>query len=409
MTTLTRPPGDAVAELICNRRFRGSEPYGEAERLVLAEADAALAFEQIRLWPDYRPTVEVELAGLARRLGISGLRVKPEGQRFAVGSFKVLGPPYAAMRLVAAELRHRHGLTEVDPARLIAGDYRRQARDIVLMAATSGNHGRALAWAAQKFGCRARIYMRDGVSVGREQAIRGFGAEVVRVPGSFDDALARCQADAEREGGFVIADLPLARYPDVPRHTLHGYSVLASELIAAWAQDGKVPSHVFVSAGVGTLAAATVGRLWQALGAAGPRVVVVEPLAAAGILRSAEAGRLADADGDLLTLMDGLAVRAVSPFAWTILERGAYAFLGISDEPAVEAMRLAADNEPPVVIGESGIAALAGLLVASRGAELRDRLGIDRSSLVSVIACEGATDPVLYHTLTGRAPAGKPR
>src|SRR5204863_5831781 len=135
------------------------------------------------------------------------------------------------------------------------------------------------------FGCRARIYMRDGVSAGRAQAIEGFGATVVRVPGTYDDALERCMEDAGREGGFVVSDLPMPAYPDVPRHTLHGYSVLASELADSWGRDRDrdLPSHLFVSAGIGSLAAAVVGRLWQRFGDKGPRVIVVEPLAAAGV------------------------------------------------------------------------------------------------------------------------------
>ncbi|MBI1779642.1 MAG: diaminopropionate ammonia-lyase [Proteobacteria bacterium] len=397
-------PASPTTELLLNPRFRAGRPYGAAERRVMSEDEAESAAADIRRWPHYRPTPEIEVPDLAAAFAIARLTVKHEGQRFAVGSFKVLGPPYAALQLVTSELQRRTGQAHIDSAEIIAGRHAAEAGHITLMAATSGNHGRAIAWAASRFGCNAAIYMRDGVSPGRAQAIAALGATVVRVPGTFDDALERCMADAERTGGFVVSDLPLPLYPDVPRHTLHGYSMLASELAQGWERDGRIPTHLFVAAGIGSLAAAVVGRLRQLLGRRGPRVIVVEPLAAAGILRSAEAGRLSPADGDLATVMDGLATRTVSPFSWTILDRGAFAFLAIPDEPALTALRHAARLDPPLVIGETGIAGLAGLLAICRDRSLRDRLGLDGEASVAVIASEGATDRALYEQLTGRKP-----
>ncbi|MBM3572371.1 MAG: pyridoxal-phosphate dependent enzyme, partial [Alphaproteobacteria bacterium] len=232
------------------------DALGATARRVMSDADAAAAADEIRSWPDYAPTPLVALPALARQTGIAALLVKHEGHRFAVGSFKALGPSYAALRAIGAAIGRRTG-TPPAPADLMTGRYGEWARGLTLTAATSGNHGRAVAWSAQRIGAACRIYMHSEVSPGRAAAIAAFGAEIIRVPGTFDDALARCRLDATQDGALVIADLPDERAPDVPRHTIHGYGMLGLELI----EQAPDATHVFVGAGIGSLAAATVARL----------------------------------------------------------------------------------------------------------------------------------------------------
>lgn len=359
------------ARLIVNPRFANGG-YGARQRAVLSEEDFNAAEQTILSWPEYAATPLIDRPDIAKAFGVGSVQIKYEGARFAVQSFKALGPAYAAQRLV-----------EKAPP------------PVILAAATSGNHGRAVAWAARRMGVPCRIYMNEGVSPGRARVIESFGATVIRVPGTYDDALARCHADAETGGTYVISDIAQAAYPDVPGHTMHGYAMLGQELADA-ADDA---THVFVGAGIGALAGAITGRLWQRLGADRPKVVVVEPLNADAVYQSAARGKLSDTDGSLATVMDGLSVGTASHLAWEILDEGAYGFLGIPDPPAVRAMKLAHSGADSLVIGETGIAGLAGAMVASEDAAIRRGLGIDERSKLVAVACEGATDLEVFHRL----------
>lgn len=377
------------------------QPYGSQQQAVMARDDLRQAVEAVRAWPSYRPTPLVTLPALARRLGLGTLEIKDEGRRFAVGSFKALGPPYAVARLLAQEIaRQTH---EPLPAMsdLLAGCYRSVAASIGLCAATSGNHGRALAWAARLFGCRCVIYMPQATSPYRERAIRDLGADVVRVPGNYDESLRRAVADAQREGWIVIGEVPPAAWPDVPRQVLHGYAVLGAELAESWAAS-RPPTHVFVSAGSGKLAAAVTAALWLEYGERRPSVVVVQPHTADCVYQSGLARQRAPAAGNLVTLMDGLSVGQVSPLAWPLLASGAAAFMTIPDSTAVQALRALArpsGGDPPVELGETGVAAIAGVLATAANDEARQALQLDADSRVVAIGCEGVTDPDIYRNL----------
>lgn len=362
-----------TARLLINPRF-ATDAYGTREQAVLSDADFAQAKYTLRSWPEYAVTPLIDRPDLARQAVVSRLAIKYEGARFAVGSFKALGPAYAATRLL-----------------------QRTGPGVTLAAATSGNHGRAVAWAARDQGAACRIYMSEGVTEGRARAIESFGATIVRVPGTFDDALARCHEDAERNGYYVVSDLAQAACPEVPGHTVHGYAMLGEEL----ADQAPEATHVFVGAGSGALAGAVAARLWQRLGSERPRVVVVEPLSGDCVYRSAAAGRHSSTDGDLRTVMDGLAVGTPSTLGWTLLDRGAFAFLAIPDDQAIAAMRAAYRGQPSLCIGETGIAGLAGAMVACNDARMRQALGIDAASRLVAVACEGPTDLALFRRLIG--------
>jgi diaminopropionate ammonia-lyase len=379
--------------------------YGVRPRAVLTSAELDAARSEISTWPGYRATPLVPLPGLARKLGLGSVRAKYEAGRFGMGSFKPLGPPYAMLRVAERRLRDA-GAGIVPGSEILAGRHAAELSGLHFVGASSGNHGRAMAWMAQKMGCRCTIFMRAGVSEGRALAMQRFGAKVPRVPGTFDDAFAAAEQFAIREGAILIADSPREDFPDVPRHTIHGYAVLGDEIAK---QASPRPTHVFVGAGIGALAAATAAALWLAFGAARPIFVVVEPLAAAGYLASAARGRPAHAEGNLETVMDGLSVGPTSPLAWAILRDGADAFLAIPDAPALEIMRGLARGgwgDAPLGVGESGIAALAGLAVAARMPEFARRLGLGARSNAVAVACEGPTDEAVFRELTGCESAG---
>ena len=380
--------------------------YGPTQQALLNRDAFADVEAEVTRWPGYQPTPLIALNRLAAASGVEGLWCKHEGYRFEVGSFKPTGPVYAMLSVLKGEIKKATGMETVTTQDLINRQYESVTRELVVSAATSGNHGRALAWGARMFGCRCVIYMNDGVSAGREEAIAGYGAEVVRVPGSYDRAVQRSYADAERFGYFAISDEKSAEYPHISREIMQGYAMVADEIVRQFS-DSQPPTHVFVPGGGGRLAAATCGHLWERYKSNHPRIVVVEPTASACLYQSAIENSAATVSGDGQSVMDGLVVESASPQAWDILKAGAFAFLTIPDEAAVDAMRQAAagvGGDPPIAIGETGIAAWAGFLATTRDENLRQQLGVDCNSRFVIIATEGTTDPAVYRTLVGTTP-----
>ncbi|WP_374373595.1 diaminopropionate ammonia-lyase [Dongia sp.] len=368
---------------------------------VVDEEGFARAVAEITRWPDYRPTPLVPLPGLAKTLGIGRLYYKDESGRFGLGAFKALGGAYAVLRHLQNVLGD-----EVTAADLVAGKYRARTSGITVTAATDGNHGKAVAWGARLFGCRAVIYLHQDVSEGRAQAIAAYGAEIRRIADNYDASVRACATDAAENGWQVISDTSWDGYQDVPRHVMHGYGVMLKEMLDQIPR-GEELTHVFIQAGVGGLPAAVAGYLWLELDALRPKIVVVEPEKAACHYASAEAGHPVTVTGKLDTLMAGLACGEVSPLAWRLLDAAGFAFLKIPDDAAIFAMKTLAagqSDDPPIVGGEAGVGGLAGLIAAAGDAEIKDSLLLTGQSRVLVIGSEGATDPVLYRQWVGRKP-----
>jgi diaminopropionate ammonia-lyase len=379
--------------------MRPDSPYGPRQQAVLSRARFEDAKREIASWPGYAPTPLVDLPGLARRAGIAALGYKDESGRFGLGSFKALGGAYAVLRQLQARLG------DVSSADLRSGKHSTRTAAITVTCATDGNHGRSVAWGASLFGCRCVIYIHETVSQGRADAIARYGAEVRRVPGNYDDAVRQAARDATANGWIVVSDTSYEGYTDIPRDVMQGYTVMADEALA---QSPMPPTHVFIQAGVGGLAAAVCGHLWETLGERRPRVIVVEPDRAACLFESAAQGRAANIHGALDTMMAGLACGETSILAWEILEEGASDFLTVTDEAAMACMRLLAtgiDGDPRVVAGESAVAGLAGLLCALARPPLAKALGLDAASHVLLFGSEGDTDPALYKEIVGRAAA----
>ena len=353
--------------------------YGARERAVLNASAFADAFAAIRAWEGYAQTPLHTLPDLAARLGIGALWLKDESGRFGLGSFKALGGAYAVARLAADH----------------AGD-----APLTVTCATDGNHGRAVAWGARRCGCRCVIFVHEGVSAARVDAIAALGAEVRRVAGNYDDSVRHAAAVAAAQGWTVVSDTSYAGYAEIPRLVMQGYAVLAHEALQQLGEE--TPTHVFLQGGVGGFAAAVVAHFWEVLGKTRPRAVVVEPERADCLLRSARAGAPQTVHGALDTIMAGLACGEPSLLAWEILEPGVDAFLRIADAAAIDAMRLLAAREPPLVIGESGVAGLAGLIASADDERAREALGLTPNSRVLVVGTEGATDPAFYAAAVGQ-------
>ncbi len=401
-TVLSRSP----FRLARNRNADRSESAQQSLRTLLDPAFAAAVRSEIRSWPGYAVTPLVDLAGVARAARVAKIWYKDEGGRFGVGSFKPLGGGYAVARITARHVMRATGLSRLSSLELLSDRYREIASQTIVTCATDGNHGRAVAWAASKFGCRAVVYMASIVSPLREQAIQSFGAETIRSRGTHEDAARESREMAQRNGWFVVSETENATEPQIAFDTLAGYTTLLDE-IASQLPDDQPPTHMFVQAGVGGLAATAACYGAARWGAARPVLVVVEALNADCILRSLERGEPVVVGGELDTIMAGLAAGDTSGYAWRSLRVGADFGMSIPDRAAVETMRLLVDapyGDWPVVAGESGVAGLAAILLATQDESTRERIGLDETSTIVTIGTEGATDSAIYEQLVGRPP-----
>jgi diaminopropionate ammonia-lyase len=366
---------------------------------VLPEAGFHRAKAEITAWNGYATTPLHDLPTFARRAGLATIRLKDEATRFGLGSFKALGGAYAVAWVLAAELARRGVASQARSADLARGDHSHATQGITVTCATDGNHGRAVAWGAQRFHCGCVIFVHETVSHGRVDAIARYGAEVCRVPGTYDDAVREAARQAEANGWFIVSDTSWDGYTEVSRQIMQGYRLMADEAADQW--DGGPATHVFVQGGVGGAAAAVSAQM-RARFRPAPALIVVEPDRAACLLASAELGRPATVPGNLDTLMAGLACGEPSMVAWQELNHAAAAFMAIPDEAAVACMRLLAGHG--IVGGESGVAGLAGCLLAATDPATREMIGLGTSSRVLAFSTEGATDPALYERLVGMQP-----
>lgn len=373
----------------------------DAETLGVAAADEVERFLSHR--QNHAITPLHLLPGLAGELGIGKLAVKDEGQRLGLGSFKALGGAYAVIRLVLEEASKRLG-RPVDVVELHAPEVEAVAGSMSFACATDGNHGRSVAQGAALVGARAVIFVHGGVSDERVAAIARFGAEMRRVAGTYDDSVLEASRVAKEEGWTVVSDTSWPGYERIPGLVMQGYTVIVREALQ---QLDHPPTHVFVQAGVGGIAAALAAHLALALGDRRPIFVVVDPARAACIVETAKAGQPVKVAHAEPTVMAMLECYEPSPIAWRVLSRVADAFMTVEDADAVAVMnRLARPSagDPAIVAGESGGAGLAGLRRAAADPAMRAALRLDASSRVLVVNTEGATDPGRYEVLVGLSP-----
>ncbi|MEO1458049.1 MAG: diaminopropionate ammonia-lyase, partial [Pseudomonadota bacterium] len=381
--------------LVPNRQGAAGAAWTAAQDAVLNDAALAEARTTIAAWPGYAATPLASLPGLAAELGVARIDYKDEAGRFGLGSFKALGGAYAVARLLCRRLSAAEGRA-VGIDEVLDGRHAEAVRAITVCCATDGNHGRSVAWGAQSFGCGCVIFIHATVSEGRRAAIARFGAEVRRCDGNYDDSVREAQETATREGWFVVSDTSYPGYMEVPKDVMQGYEVMAAEAFDALAEP---PTHIFLQTGVGGMAAAIVALAKRRWGAARPRIVLADPDRSACWVESFRSGHPVAVEGELDTLMAGLACGEVSALAWEILQDHADAAMAVPDAAAVEFMRRLAcppDSDPHLVAGESATAGLAALAAAMEDAEARAALALGPAARILVFGTEGDTDAELY-------------
>lgn len=350
--------------------------------------------------PGYKMTPLRALPNLADMLGVGGIYIKDEAQRLELNSFKVMGGSFAVYRFIQKKLNMED--TELTYEYLISDECHKALGDITFCSATDGNHGRGLAWAAQKLGHKCHIYVHSETSQARIEEIRSYGAIITIVEGNYDDAVRQAASDAAKNGWEVISDTSWDGYTEIPTWIMQGYTSMLLECQEQFAGMGlQKPTHVFVQAGVGALAASVVGFYTALFPEEPPVFVVVEPNKAPCIYESIKAGdgQCHSVKGDLDTIMAGLACGDPSPIAFEILSKNADAFLSVPDYIAARGMRVLScplTGDPFMISGESGAAPLGALysVMTEKGAEdLRNKLGLNKQSRVFIVNTEGNTDP----------------
>jgi diaminopropionate ammonia-lyase len=383
---------------LANRQSDYRAPLDPRDAETLSVEAAAEVERFLRYRESHTVTPLLSLPGLARELGVGAIQVKDEGLRLGLGSFKALGGSYAVIRLVLDAASNRLGRV-VDVSALRTPDVRTIAVTMTFACATDGNHGRSVAQGAELVGAKSVIFVHSGVSNERVAAIARFGAEIVRVAGSYDDSVEEAARVAAKNGWTIVSDTSWPGYERIPGLVMQGYTALVREALR---QLPEMPTHVFLQAGVGGVAAAVGGHLAVALGEERPILVVVEPARAACVYESARAGRPVKIEQGEPTVMAMLECYEPSLIAWRVLSRVADGFITIEEEHAVDVMKRLArplGSDPVIIAGESGGVGLAGLIRALADQEARKALLLGPQSRIFVINTEGATDPSRYAEL----------
>jgi diaminopropionate ammonia-lyase len=355
-----------------------------------------------RRLPGYEQTPLVDAPELANALGVGKVFVKDEFSRLGLPAFKILGASWAVHRA----LEERAGdegfgdWTTIDDLKAKL----EPLRPLSLVAATDGNHGRAVARVARLLGLGARIFVPGDMAPARREAIAGEGAEVAVVDGTYDEAVER-SAEAE---GLLISDTSWPGYERIPWWVIEGYSTMLWEIEDELERRGeRGPDLVVVQVGVGAFAAAVARHFRGPRASSRPKLVAVEPAGAACLFESVSAERLVSVPGPHESIMAGLNCGRPSLVAWPTLYGSIDLLLSVDDEPVREAMRLAAESG--IVSGETGASGLGGLLALLRteeGGEARRELGVSGETRILVFNSEGATDPDAYQRVVSGLQTG---
>ena len=359
-------------------------------------------------FPQYSITPLACLDGMAKYLGLGGLYVKDESFRFGLNAFKVLGGSFAMARYIAQQMDR--DVSEMTYDYLTSEAFRREFGQATFFTATDGNHGRGVAWAANKLGQKAVVHMPKGSSQSRFENIKKEGAQVTIEDVNYDECVRMAAAEAaQTKHGVVVQDTAWEGYEEIPAWIMQGYGTMAGEAADQLRQMGvNRPSHVFIQAGVGSLAGAVVGFFTNLFPNDPPKFIVMEARAADCLYQGAVAG---DGDpriveGDLKTIMAGLACGEPNIISWDILRNHVSAFVSCPDWVSARGMRMLGapvKGDPRVISGESGAVGM-GLLSAIMGDEaykdLRELLELDKNSQVLMFSTEGDTDPDKYMSIT---------
>ena len=333
------------------------------------------AIKSISSWNDYRPTPLLRLDKLSSELFLKEIYYKDESKRFTLKSFKALGGALAVEKIVNGR------------------------KNITVATATAGNHGRSVAWGAQKLGLNCKIFISENVSESRAKAMRDFGADVIQVKGNYDNSLKECIAQSQKNNWEIVQDTAWLGYELVPQYIMAGYTIMMKEIFDQINNDEI--SHVFLQAGVGGMASAMVAGIAKFSNSI-PKIIIVEPENADCILKSIKNNKTTRIEIKKESIMGGMSCGEVSKVAWDILKSSTNYCVSIPDTMVARVSLLLANkslSKNKIEAGECatpGIIALKGICFNQ---ELKNKIKLNKNSKVLVFGCEGATDEKMYNKL----------
>ena len=355
-----------------------------------------------RSFPMYAPTPLAHLKATAKALGLGDVWVKDESYRFGLNAFKVLGGSFAIGNYLAAKLGK--AIDETDFSLLTAPETKKILGELTFVTATDGNHGRGVAWAAREFGCKSVVYMPQGSSLERLENIRAEGADASITDLNYDDAVRLANSHAEQYDWVMVQDTAWEGYEDIPTWIMQGYTTMGLE---AHQQLPEKPTHIFLQAGVGSMAGAMAGLFASLYGEDRPIVTIVEPNKADCLYRTAEAndGQRHFVTGSMDTIMAGLACGEPCSIGWNVLADYADHFISCPDYVAAKGMRILgnpAKGDDRVISGESGAASfgcVAEIMTNPALQHIKEAIGLDENSRVLFFSTEGDTDKENYRRI----------
>ena len=371
----------------------------------LDEVKKARAFHES--FPQYTVTPLTKLEKMADMLGLGEVYIKDESYRFGLNAFKVLGGSFAMARYIAQQTGK--DVSELPYKVLTSDALKEEFGQATFFTATDGNHGRGVAWAANKLGQKAVVLMPKGTTQTRLNNILAEGATATIEEYNYDECVRMANDMAMKtENGIMVQDTAWDGYEEIPAWIMQGYGTMAMEAYDQLQDYGcERPTHVFIQAGVGSLAGAVQGYFANRYPENPPKVVVVEAEAAACLYKGASVGdgSIQIVDGDMVTIMAGLACGEPNTISWDILKNHVDTFIATPDWVAAKGMRMLAapiKGDKPVTSGESGAApfgTLACIMMMDEYKELREHLGLDENSKVLLFSTEGNTDPERYESI----------
>lgn len=375
--------------------------FGPAERFGMEQAEKVNAFH--KSFPEYSVTPLVNLKHLAGVLGVSDIHVKDESFRFGLNAFKVLGGSYCLGRYIAQKLGK--DMSEMSFGRLLSDESKRRMESLAFVTATDGNHGRGIAWTANRLGVKSVVYMPKGSSVERLNNIRALGAEASITEFNYDDTVRFAAEMAEKNNWILVQDMAWDGYETVPGWIMEGYTTMAFEAVEQLRE--KKPTHIFLQAGVGAMSGALTGFFADVYKEDCPIITIIEPNKADCIYRTARAadGTLHTVTGNMDTIMAGLACGEPCTIGWEMLSSYADAFISIPDYVAAKGMRILGNpvgDDPKVISGESGASTLGFVAEVLQNESLdwlKQDLKLNGDSRILCFSTEGDTDRENYRNI----------
>ena len=362
------------SKFLINKNFQFSRRY------VLKYLPSNLlinSHKSISKWKGYNPTPLLKLNKLNKNLQLKNIFYKDESKRFHLKSFKALGGAYAVEKISKKNNR------------------------IIVSSATAGNHGRSVAWGAQRLKLQCKIFVSQYVSETRVKEIKKLGAEVIRVRGNYEASLRECQLLSKKNNWKILQDVSSKNYIFIPQLTMAGYSILIKEISK---QTNQYITHILLQAGVGGLAAGLVAGIAKYFKKI-PKIIIVEPDRADCVLQSIKGNKLKKIKIKRESIMGGMSCNEMSLVPWQILKKASNCCISISDNNVAKTVASLKDkkfSKNSIIGGECATPGIIALIGICNDKKARKLISLNENSNVLVIGCEGNADVKLYKQLLSK-------